>query len=629
VVAFDTTALNVGLADEVAAPPGPDAFLGARVTFSDTSTGLCHSFDIQALEPGAGITFDDNEPSENPAFDAALSIGDIDHFEDDDFRIGLFAGAPIFAVGFFLVDNDPHPRESMVVSLADGSFAVIDGSLLPSSVNGRAFVGFVADVPITQIQFDERPDRNDIGIADLRFSDPSLSDADADSLSDCDEATLTGTDPLDSDSDDDGLADSDEWNVYGTDPLDPDTDHDGLSDYDEIEIFETRPLNSDGDADGLSDGDEVNAHGTNPMNPDTDGDGFDDGREVSEGSDPNYAASTPSPLQPPMFRAVFIMHAFGNDTTTGTHYPYKTNRFYGIPLGHDCAAYTPETSNGAYTKARYCPPGVRQAGAPALGSQVLTYSPTETGSKVALPQSAFGITTTGFMPVYYPYLESHTYATFANASGSFFAGGGPAAGKGVHTRTGVGRRYGQWIINEGANGFGGAMALLGRLGARVQWIYSGRSGIYDANGSWNIIRALGRPIDDTSPTTNGAAQIVNPYTITRTYINSVNDNTSTIMAYATGTPWTTGAVTVYARAGIFQTILHRSGHDMITPGGARNIQLVTPELTHWIGSGFQTHNGHIGILKLWIVPEPRGMLLLAAGLGCLVVLYRVRGRRKR
>jgi len=40
------------------------------------------------------------------------------------------------------------------------------------------------------------------------------------------------------------------------------------------------------------------------------------------------------------------------------------------------------------------------------------------------------------------------------------------------------------------------------------------------------------------------------------------------------------------------------------------------------------HTGAIGILKLmFFVPEPSRWLLLAAGLGCLGVLYRVRGSK--
>jgi len=61
-----------------------------------------------------------------------------------------------------------------------------------------------------------------------------------------------------------------------------------------------------------------------------------------------------------------------------------------------------------------------------------------------------------------------------------------------------------------------------------------------------------------------------------------------------------------------------------TTDGVRNIQLVTPALTHWIGGDY--HTGHIAILKMEFVPEPHAVLLLAAGVGALVVLRR--GSRK-
>jgi hypothetical protein len=69
-------------------------------------------------------------------------------------------------------------------------------------------------------------------------------------------------------------------------------------------------------------------------------------------------------------------------------------------------------------------------------------------------------------------------------------------------------------------------------------------------------------------------------------------------------------------------IMHAFGNDTTTTGGARNLQLVTPALTHWIGPGFQDHTGHIGILRLQIVPEPGALLLLAAGAGALALLRR-------
>ena len=101
--------------------------------------------------------------------------------------------------------------------------------------------------------------------------------------------------------------------------------------------------------------------------------------------------------------------------------------------------------------------------------------------------------------------------------------------------------------------------------------------------------------------------------------------TSTGSALGTGTAWTTGQVAVYAKAGAFTTILHRTGYDTTTPSGVRNIQLVTPGLTHWIEPGSEDHTGHIGILKLR-VPEPHGVLLLAADVGMLLLLRRVSRR---
>jgi hypothetical protein len=58
----------------------------------------------------------------------------------------------------------------------------------------------------------------------------------------------------------------------------------------------------------------------------------------------------------------------------------------------------------------------------------------------------------------------------------------------------------------------------------------------------------------------------------------------------------------------------------------RNIQLVTPALTHWQGVFVNSHTGHIGILKLQIVPEPSAVAMLAVGAGVLALLYRVSRR---
>jgi len=228
------------------------------------------------------------------------------------------------------------------------------------------------------------------------------------------------------------------------------------------------------------------------------------------------------------------------------------------------------------------------------------------------------VTTAAYWPIYPPTTLYSTYATFVNGAGSFFAGGGPAAGLGTITHKGNGQRIGSWFIHEGTNGFGGALGLLGRQGAYARFEIkeiTSLPGPFVGTSSWNMIKALGRSGMDA----------LNPYTNVGTFTNTYLGTMTTYTKFATGTPWTTGSVTVYATAGTFTTILHRKGFDTTTPSGVRNIQLVTPSLTHWKrghGRPFN-HTGHIGILELQIVPEPHGVLLLAAGAGALVMLRRI------
>ncbi|MDH3519481.1 MAG: PEP-CTERM sorting domain-containing protein, partial [Myxococcales bacterium] len=208
---------------------------------------------------------------------------------------------------------------------------------------------------------------------------------------------------------------------------------------------------------------------------------------------------------------------------------------------------------------------------------------------------------------------------------TFFAGGGPAVGLGQKTKTGVGKQAGTWVIHEGVNAFGGAMGLLGQLGARVE--FTGYAGTYVGTGSWDMIRALGRVpyAEPTAYRTSKPTNWLNPHLTVNTYTNHVNSMKSKVQLRGSGTPWTTGSVTLYAREGIYTTILHRAGYDTVTPGGVRNLQLVTPALTHWIGPGWQDHTGHIGILTLQ-VPEPGRVALFAAGIAALLLLHRASRR---
>ena len=204
--ALDTSAANVALADEVASPPGADAQLGAQLSFRTTSTALCGSFTLQTLQPGAGFTFDDNEAG--AAWDAALSVGDIDNYEDDDFRLSFPTGS-FYAVGLFLIDNAQDAGESLRVFGRGGLLGTLGGASIPdSSEDASTFVGVVATEPIESVRFDEAADADDIAIRDFRFG-CAAEDPDADGLSNLAEQAA-GTDPNDADSDGDGLLDGEE-----------------------------------------------------------------------------------------------------------------------------------------------------------------------------------------------------------------------------------------------------------------------------------------------------------------------------------------------------------------------------------------------------------------------------------
>jgi len=297
---------------------------------------------------------------------------------------------------------------------------------------------------------------------------------------------------------------------------------------------------------------------------------------------PCAAFATSASAGTALYQASFVIHAFGNDD-----YGYVAQ----MPIGGSAAGSgtISVTANGS---------------APA---------------PVALPQSAFGVTTAAYWPIYPSTTFYWTYATFVNEAGGFFAGGGPAAGKGTVSHKGNGNRVGSWFIHEGENAFGGTLALLGKLGAfsHFQIKTSGPSiplpGTFTGSTSWNVIKALGRSQMDSQ----------NPYTNTGTFINTSLGATTTYTKLASGTPWTTGTVTVYATEGSQTTSFRRSGYDTTTPSGERIIQLVTPTLTHWKrghGRPFN-HTGHIAILKIQLVPEPSSLAMLAAGVGALLLLH--------
>jgi hypothetical protein len=190
-----------------------------------------------------------------------------------------------------------------------------------------------------------------------------------------------------------------------------------------------------------------------------------------------------------------------------------------------------------------------------------------------------------------------------------------------------GSRAGSWFIREGEYAFGGTLGLLGKQGAFAQFeittwsSYGPVPGIFTGTSSWNMIRALGRSqMDSLNPYTNSGMFVNKSGGSSDPYSNLV----TTYKKVGSGTPWTTGTVTVIANEGSYATTLQRSGYDTTTPGGARNIQLVTPTLTHWARAEgtVLNHTGHIAILKIRLVPEPTGLATIAAGACALLMLRR-------
>ena len=349
---------------------------------------------------------------------------------------------------------------------------------------------------------------------------------------------------------------------------------------------------------------------------------------------------------PEMFEASFIIHAWGNDISSGATSPYTENWFTAVPLGYDCQHAEPYTANGD-PSSRYCSPDIMHKGHPATGMWTASVG-TGTPPGITLQQSNFTLelythpigwptqTNTqtphccrGFSATFPPYLQSFTYATFVNAAGSFFAGGGAAAILGYNNKTGK-LGSGTWRIQAGKNAFGGAMGLLGKYGGTGKYSITGKTGTYHGVSSWAMVPDLGRLLYNTiiGYDTMGTPIYQNPFSKTDMWYKTTPKGAikvSTLLAIGSGTLWTTGQVGGFAKTGAYDSSAWRTGYDNRTPGGLGNIQLVTPTLTHWLSPGFNSHTQALGMLKIQ-VPEPGAVLLLVAGGGVLGLLYWV-GRR--
>ena len=164
---FDFTAANTALALEVEVAPRPNAGLGGILSFDAALTGLSSNVVVETVQARAGFTFADTEGG--AAFRDALSVGDIDNFQNDDFRL-TFDGAPVYALAIDLRHNSSHASERLHVYSGDE----VLGTQMTIPGGEFAFIGVVSEAPISQVVFDEDSGGDDIAVGGFGLSNRPL-----------------------------------------------------------------------------------------------------------------------------------------------------------------------------------------------------------------------------------------------------------------------------------------------------------------------------------------------------------------------------------------------------------------------------------------------------------------------
>jgi hypothetical protein len=337
--------------------------------------------------------------------------------------------------------------------------------------------------------------------------------------------------------------------------------------------------------------------------------------------------------EPRMYTGSLILHEFGNDTTTGTTYPFNAYVVLGIPHGLFCNAKQGGKDGPCYgtdTRAQDGYPLVGSGTAQITGaapraftipasdlSAVLgTFSPT-TGLVCGLQSK--GKLQTGCVPggsfsYYPPYIYSFEFADLKNAAGSFFGGGG----LGDFTYSGV---FGQ-ISMSNTTGFGGTMRLLG--------FYKTVSASSVVNPNSNAYQTQTWLQDIVGAAPTQAAGTISIYTVASSWPAYFSVLMTTIQQTVTGVafPWDVGTASVsIVGRGPFPTVIQRVGYDSRNATGSGTIQLVSPILHTWLSAGGDPNDtGGVAMLNLVFAPEPDKSLMLAAGLGLLGVLWFVSRR---
>lgn len=192
---IETDRTSVSEAIEVSEQLADNALLGKVLTFQAADTGMLRDISLEVLEASldvaAGFTFNDVEPSSGTNvvanFEDALSVGDIDNFENDDWSATAIAGPGFSAFAFELRNNNVTAPEEALRIYDNNDQMIGQCDPVPTSVES-SFFGFVSTLEARAIEFDEGNgddagggNDDDIAIAQLQFGDV-IPDGDMDGI---------------------------------------------------------------------------------------------------------------------------------------------------------------------------------------------------------------------------------------------------------------------------------------------------------------------------------------------------------------------------------------------------------------------------------------------------------------
>jgi hypothetical protein len=153
-------------------PNSSQWFLGKKITFNAVNTGYPFNFELEAMDgaipPGEmkALVFNDNEGG--ASWNEAISIGDIDDYDNDDFEIRVSGSAKVYAIAFIMLSNTTGDMEYLQVFAEDLNNTECEIEYVSDPING--FFGVISPVPIKRIWFDEREGGDDdIALGDLFF----------------------------------------------------------------------------------------------------------------------------------------------------------------------------------------------------------------------------------------------------------------------------------------------------------------------------------------------------------------------------------------------------------------------------------------------------------------------------